>query len=101
MENCAKDCSAYNTFERVTSNHLLVSSRIRLTLRVNKNKKSCNTPYDWSSLKNDLHIAYSFTLQLKNRFDVVQEGNTENSFETTLSTTVCCLVKKLLWKQYH
>ena len=73
--------------EGVKSDHRVVSAKIRLTLKANKLKSSRNPPYDWSSLRTNPVITNSFTIQLKNRFNVLQQeeigsspNNTYNNF---------------------
>ena len=46
--------------------------------------------YDWSSLKDDPHIANSFTLQLKNRFNVLQQDETECIINTYNNFILSC-----------
>jgi len=75
-KNSAKNCRAYNSFEGVKTDHRVVSAKIILTLRANKNKTSRSPPFDWSLLK-DQHIASTFTICLKNRFEVLQQIETE------------------------
>ena len=89
-KNSAKDCRAFNSFEGVKSDHRFVSAKIRLTLRANpesKPKSSRNPPYDWSSPRTNPGITNSFTIQLKNRFNALQQeeigsspNNTYNNF---------------------
>ena len=86
-KNSAKDCRAFNSFEGVKSDHRVVSAKIRLTLRANKPKSSHNPPYDLSSLRTNPVITNSFTIQLKNRFNALQQeeigsspNNTYNNF---------------------
>ena len=42
MKNSANDCWSYNPFEEVKSDHLIVSAKIRLTLKRNKAKSPRN-----------------------------------------------------------
>ena len=86
-KNSAKDCRAFNSFEGVKSDHRVISAKVRLTLRTNKPKSSRNPPYDWSSLSTNPVITNSFTIQLKNRFNALQQeeigsspNNTYNNF---------------------
>ena len=86
-KNSAKDCRAFNSFGGVKSDHRVVSAKIRLSLRANKPKSSRNPPYNWSSLRTNPVITNSFTIQLKNRFNALQQeeigsspNNTYNNF---------------------
>ena len=75
--NSVKDSRAYNSFQGVSSDHRVVTVKIRLSIRASiratKPKSSCNPVYDWSTLKKKTQIGNSFTLKLKNRFDVLQQ----------------------------
>ena len=71
--NSAMNCRAYNTFEGVYSDHRIVTAKIRLSLRANKFKSSCNPSYDWSTLRKATQERDSFILTLRNRFDALQE----------------------------
>ena len=88
LKRCEKDYRAYNLFEGVKSDHRVASAKIRLTLRPKNNESSRNSLYDWSSLKVNLHIAKSFTLQLKNRFNVLQQDETGNPPNSTYNNFV-------------
>ena len=86
-KNSAKDCRAFNSFEGVKSDHRVVSAKIRLTLRANKPKSSRYPPYDRSSLRTNPVITNTFTIQLRNRFNALQQeeigsspNNTYNNF---------------------
>lgn len=78
-KNSEKNYRAYNLFEGAKSDHCVISAKIILTLRANKNESYRNSLFDWSSLKDNMHIAKSFTLQLKNRLHALQKNETENS----------------------
>ena len=45
-KNSAKNCRAFNSFVSVASDHRVVSTQIRLSLRANKKKNSNISPYD-------------------------------------------------------
>ena len=51
--NNALNCEAYSYFEEVTSDHKIVSAKIRLNLRKNKKQTSKASRYDWFSLVNN------------------------------------------------
>ena len=66
--NSAMNTEAYNTFEGVSSDHRIVTTSIRLSLRSNKVKSESTPRYDWSSLKNT-DIRDKYTIAVKNRYE--------------------------------
>lgn len=71
-KNSEKNYRSYNLFEGAKSGYCVISAKIILTLRANNNESYRNSLLDWSSLKDNMHIAKSFTLQLKNRLNALQ-----------------------------
>ena len=71
-KNSVKNCRAYNSFISVASDHRIVTANIQLSLRANKNKSSRIKPYDWSNLKNIADIRNKFIIEVKNRFEDLQ-----------------------------
>ncbi|CAH3033812.1 unnamed protein product [Pocillopora meandrina] len=55
-KNSAKNCRAFNSFVSVASDHRVVSTQIRPSLRENKKKNSNTSPYDWTHLKDNPEI---------------------------------------------
>ena len=71
-ENCAMNCEAYSTFEGVSSDHRIVTAKIRLSLRKNATRTATTKHYDWALL-NNRDIRDKYTLELRNRFETLQE----------------------------
>ena len=46
MENNIMNCRAYKSFISIASDHRILSTEIKLSLRANKKKCSKNKPYD-------------------------------------------------------
>ena len=72
-KNSALNCEAYSSFEGESSDHPIVTVKIRLSLRRNAARTTTSTVhYDWSLLKNkDIRDKYALTL--RNKFDDLQE----------------------------
>ena len=70
--NSTLDCEAYSSFERVSSDHRIVSTKIRLSLHGNKKQTGKLSQYDWSSLAIS-DISYQYTVNVGNKFDNLQE----------------------------
>ena len=67
-KNSVMNTQAYNSFEGVSSDHRIVTTEIRLSLRSNKAKTE-NTPrYDWTTLTTNTDIRDQYTISVRNRF---------------------------------
>ena len=75
-KNSAMNCEAYSTFEGVSSDHWIVTAKIRLSLRKNATRTVTTRHYDWALL-NNRDIRDKYALELRNRFETLQE-KTEN-----------------------
>ena len=74
-KNSTLNCEAYFSFDGVSTDHRIVTEKIRLSLRKNVTRTTTTVHYDWSLLDNgDIRDKYS--LALRNKFDALQE-NTE------------------------
>ena len=65
------NCEVYSSFEDVSSDHQIVTAKIRLSLRRNA-ARTTTLRYDWSLL-NNRDISDKYTLTLRNKFDALQE----------------------------
>ena len=63
---------AYSSFEGVSSDHRIVTAKLRLSLRKNATRKATTKHYDWSLL-NNRDIRDKYILELRNRFEALQE----------------------------
>ena len=66
------NCEAYSSFEGVSSDHRIVTAKIRLNLRKNATRTATAKNYDWALLKNR-DIRDKYVLELRNRFETLQE----------------------------
>ena len=64
------NCKAYSSFEGVSSDHRLVTAKIRLSLRKNATRTATTKHYDCD---NNWDIRDKYVLQLRNRFEALQE----------------------------
>ena len=71
-KNSAMNCEAYSTFEGVSSDHRIVTAKIRLSLRKNAIRTATTRHYDWALL-NNRDIRDKYALELRNRFETLQE----------------------------
>ena len=51
-KNCAMNCKAYSSFEDVSSDHRIVTAKIRISLRKNATWTATTKHYDWALLNN-------------------------------------------------
>ena len=66
------NCEAYSPFEGVSSDHRIVTAKVRLSLRKNATRKATTKHYDWALL-NNRDIRDKYALELRNRFEALQE----------------------------
>ena len=70
--NSASNCEAYSSFEGVSTDHRIVTAKIRLSLRKNATRTTTTVHYDWALLNNkDIKVEY--TLYLRNKYNTQQE----------------------------
>ena len=71
-KNSAMNCEAYSSFEGVSSDHRIVTAKVRLSLRKNAARIATTKHYDWALL-NNRDIRDKYALELRNRFETLQE----------------------------
>ena len=69
----ALNCEAYSSFEGVSSDHRIVTAKIRLSLRRNTTRTITTVHYNWSLLNNRDVDRDRYPLTLRNKFDAPQE----------------------------
>ena len=72
------NCEAYSSFEGVSSDHRIVTAKIRLSLRKNATRTATTKHYDWALL-NNRDIRDKYVLELRNRFETLQEKEEKNT----------------------
>jgi len=82
----AVDCEPYNTFHSVGSDHQIVTARIRLSFRSNV-KSQRSQQHDWSKLLTDNDVRLAYTVEVNNRFEVLQAAD-ESSTAESVSTNI-------------
>ena len=71
------NCEAYFSFEDMSSDHRIVTAKIRLSLQKNATRTTTTIYYDWALLNNK-DIRDKYVIALRNKFDALQE-KTETS----------------------
>ena len=71
-KNSAINCEAYSPFECVSSDHRIVTAKIRVSLRKNATRTATTKYYDWTLL-NNRDIRDKYVVELRNRFETLQE----------------------------
>ena len=104
-KNSAMNCEAYSSFEGVSTDHRIVTVKIRLSLRKNAKRTATTKHYDWALLNNrDMRDKY--VLELRNRFETLQEKTEkstpndeyENFVNAHLEAAAKCIPTKLKTK---
>ena len=104
-KNSAMNCEAYSSFEGVSTNHRIVTAKIRLSLRKNTKQTATTKRYDWALL-NNRDIRDKYVLELRNRFETLQEKTEkstpndeyENFVNAHLEAAAKCIPTKLKTK---
>ena len=69
-KNSAMNCEAYSSFEGVSTDHRIVTAKIRLSLRKNAKRTATTKHYDWALL-NNRDIRDKYVLESRNRFEKI------------------------------
>lgn len=72
-QNSITNCETYNTYHSLGSDHRPCSIKLRLCLRANRNAKSKKIYHNWSLLTNDENVKEAYTIEVKNRFQILQD----------------------------
>ena len=104
-ENSAMNSEAYSSFEGVSTDHRIVTAKIRLSLRKNDKRTATTKHYDWALLDNR-DIRDKYVLELRNRFETLQEKTEkstpndeyENFVNAHLEAAAKCIPTKLKTK---
>ena len=88
-KNCAMNCKAYSSFEGVSSDHRIVTAKIGLSQQKNDTWTATTKHYDWALL-NNRDIRDKYVLELRNRFETLQEetekGTPNDEYENFVNT---------------
>ena len=76
--NSALNCEAYSSCEGVSTDHRIVTAKIRLSLRKNDTRTTITVLYDWA-LDNNRDIRDKYTLALRSKYDALQEQKNTHS----------------------
>ena len=71
--NSIRNVEAYNSFSSIGSDHRVLSARVNLSLRKSAAPKRKDS-YEWSALKSDRDLQQLYTVEVKNRYNELQEG---------------------------
>ena len=83
-KNSAMNCEAYSSFEGVSSDHRIVTAKLRLSLWKNATWTAITKHYDWALL-NNRDIWDKYVLELRNRFETqqgkIEKGTSNDEYE--------------------
>ena len=90
------NCEAYSSFEGVSSDHQIVTAKIRLSQRQNATLTATTKHYDWALL-NNRDIRDKYVLELRNRFKTLQEktekGTPNDEYENFVNAHIEAVAK--------
>ena len=104
-KNSAMNCEAHSSFEGVSTDHRIVTAKIRFSLRKNAKRTAITKHYVWALL-NNRDIRDKYVLELRNRFETLQEKTEkstpndeyENFVNAHLKAAAKCIPTKLKTK---
>lgn len=79
--NSVENTRAYNTVE-CGSDHRIVSARIKIKPRVERQNRCIRTKFEWEKLKTSQELQAQFNVAVRNRFDALYEENEVNNLQT-------------------
>ena len=81
-------CEAYNTFFAVGSDHRILTTKLRLSLRQSKSSTVKKVRYNWSKLLTGSNIKELYTVEVSNRFqaflDLEEDVNSSNTINNNI-----------------
>ena len=66
--NSITNVEAYSTFFRIGSDHRIVSSKVRLSLRAIRKTLPRKLRYNWPLFKSDMSLQEKYAIEIKYRF---------------------------------
>ena len=69
---------AFNYFHTLRSDHRVVTSSIRLSLRVPKHKKRIK--FDWHQFRENTNLQQQYSIAVKNRFQILEERSNDENY---------------------
>ena len=66
------NCEAYSSFKGVSSDHLIITAKIRRSQRKTATRTATTKHYYWALL-NNRDIGNKYVLELRNKFETLQE----------------------------
>ena len=95
------NCEAYSSFEGLSSDHQIITAKIRLSLRKNATRTVTTKHYDLALL-NNRDIRGKYVLELRNRFETLQEktekGTPNDEYDYFVSAHLEAATKCILTK---
>ena len=80
--NSVHNSEAYNSFKTIGSDHRVVSSKLRLSLRVPLRvpRKTKKIIYDWKLFTQSFELQQHYTITVKNTYHVLEDDGNNLSF---------------------
>ena len=78
--NSVKNCEAYSSFNSLNSDHRVVTASVSLSLRSTKPDNNKNVDkFIWSDLASNVELQMKYKVEVKNRYQALQEIDDEGS----------------------
>ena len=79
--NSITNVEANSTFSSIGSDHRIVSSKVRLSLRANRKKLPRKLRYNWPLFKYDMSLQEKYAIEIKNRFILQGDEDISDTYE--------------------
>ena len=76
--NSVHNTEAFNSFNTVGSDHRVVSSKLKLSLRVPRKTKKIS--YDWKLFSKSTELQHQYTIAVKNKYQVLEVDSNDERF---------------------
>ena len=75
----------------MNSGHRVVSATLQISLRATEHNKYQRLKYNWNKLKGNTSLQAQFSIEVKNRHEVVLQHNHDNDIQTKYSNFVTAI----------
>ena len=86
--NCSMNCEPFSSFSSFSSDHRIITAKIRLSFRSNKLKTAMTPRYDWTKLR-DHNLSNQFKITLSNRYQSLQDESNDITANSSYQKCMC------------
>ena len=79
--NSITNVEVYSNFSSIGSDHRIVSSKVRLSLRANRKTLPRKLRYNWLLFKSDMSLQDKYAIEIKKRFILQGDEDISDTYE--------------------